>query len=126
VSWYINSTQRDTTVTLATMTRGAKEPQPVTFDSLSTASAVAQALVETTGIDWYPSPHVTGEPMRAAFANTVEVGRNLPDAAKHLADLIGQLNDAINKIEGDPQLAKVAQDLGAAWQDVLGIARDLR
>ena len=50
---------------------------------------------------------------------------NLPDAARHLADLIAKLNDAINVIEGDPKLADAAKDLGDAWGDIKAIAKDL-
>lgn len=39
---------------------------------------------------------------------------NLPDAARHLADLISKLNDAIDQVENDPKLAAAAKDMGDA------------
>ena len=50
---------------------------------------------------------------------------DLPDAARHMADLLSKLNDAINQVESDPDLSKVTEDPGDAWLDIVKVGKDL-
>ena len=53
-----------------------------------------------------------GDDLAARVKQRWEPNRmNLPDTARHLADLDSKLNDAINQVEDDPKLAAVAKDL---------------
>ena len=142
MAWFVNSKQRDTIVTLATQTRGAKEPEPVQFANFQGANLVAQALVQTTEQDWYPSTAIAGEPIdrEAAFyildglgtyadavkqleEAAVDFNKAYEGAATAITEIADDANvkEALSTLEGaGDDLAAAGKHLARAWHDVTG------